>query len=213
MVEGAEIVGGGVFLLGGVALHAATDEVAVGIASPFHARHDVVEALHADGDAAKAIEALAAFTVVDGLTERARLHEVQFFEIGRAAHGAQGKAGRHGAAAETANFSGQARLNEMTLLGALDQAQDSMFDEAAHGLAHRSVGEIKIASYLENGKADGAVPFETAVAHQMKIDGAVHDGEVQMRRENIVELLPEKFRVWFGVLVLHDFCPLIGIEN
>lgn len=74
----------------------------------------------------------------------------------------------------------------MTGFGALDEAEDALFDEAADGFAHRSVREIEIAGHLENGKAYGADPFQAAVPHQMKINGAVHDREVQMRRENII---------------------------
>lgn len=119
-VEGAEIVRGGTLFLCGVALHAAGDQVAIGIAAELDARDDVVEALHADGDAAQAIETLAAFSGVDGLAEGAGLHEVQFLEVGRAAHAAQGKAGGHCGAAKAANFLGQARLDEMAGFGALD---------------------------------------------------------------------------------------------
>jgi hypothetical protein len=204
-VERAEIVRGGMLFLGGVALHAARDQVAIGIAAELDARDDVVQALHADGDAAQAIKAFAAFTGVDGLAEGAGLHEIQFLEVGGAAHAAQGKAGGHGGAAKAANFLGQTRFDEMTGLGALDEAEDALFDEAADRLAHRSMGKVEIAGYLENRKAHGAVAFEAAVPHQMKINSAVHDREVEMRRENIIELLPEKFRVWFCVLVLHGF--------
>lgn len=165
----------------------------------------MVEAFHATGDAAQTIETLAALAGVDGLAERTRFQEIQFLEVGGAAEATHWEAGGRGGAAKAANFLGQARFDEMTGFGALDQAQDSHFDEAADRFAHGSVREVEIASHLENGKAHGAVAFEAAVADQMKINGAVHDREVQVRRENIVQLLPEEFGVWFGVLVLHSF--------
>ncbi len=162
----------------------------------------MIEALHANRDAAQAIEAFAALTVVDGLAEGASLQEVQFLEVGRAAQATQRKAGRDGAGAEAANLLGQTRFDEMTGFGALDEAEDTLFDKAAHGVAHWSVREVEIAGHLENGKAHGAVPFQTAVPHQMKIDSAVNDREVKMRSENVVQLLPKEFGVWF--CVLHD---------
>ena len=119
-VERAEIVGGGVFLFRGIALHTAGDQVAIGIAAEVDARDNVVEALHAGGDATKAIETFAAFAGVDGLAERASFHKIQLFEVGRTAEAPDWKMSRLGGAAKAANVPGQTRFDEMPGFGALD---------------------------------------------------------------------------------------------
>lgn len=184
---------------------AAGDQVAIGIAAELHARNDVVEALHPDGDPAKAIKAEAALARVDGLAERASFHEIYFFEVGRATEAAQRHAGDNTAGANGANFLRQTRLDEVAGFGALNQAQDALLDEAAHRLAHRSVREVEIAGHRENRESHAALPIEAAVPDQMRIDGAVDDREVQARGENIFQLLPDLFSVYF--FVLHDLHP------
>jgi hypothetical protein len=82
-VKRAEEVGGGALSFRGIAVEAGRDEVAVGVATGFYARDDMVEALDASVNAAQAIEAEATFAEVDGLAEGAGLEEVELFEVDR----------------------------------------------------------------------------------------------------------------------------------
>jgi hypothetical protein len=69
-VERAQKIRDGTVALARVAFDAAGNQVAVGIASEAHAWHDVVEALHVSGSAAKAVKASSAFAIVNGFAER-----------------------------------------------------------------------------------------------------------------------------------------------
>src|SRR4029077_8311049 len=81
-VERAQKIAGGAGGLGWVALDAAENQVAVGIAPEAHAGHDVVEALHVSGSAAEAVKTGAAFAIVNGFAERPALPEIGGLEGG-----------------------------------------------------------------------------------------------------------------------------------
>jgi hypothetical protein len=136
-VEAAEKIARGPFGLLRVALGAAGDEVAVGIAAELDARHDMIETLLRWGKAAQTVKAEAALACVDGLAKRASLQEVEILEMEgagsgvRAARGAvdgdavasgPGVGWSRAAGAGGANFVGQADLDEMAGFGAFDQA-------------------------------------------------------------------------------------------
>jgi len=214
----------GPFALLRIALDAAGNEVAIRVAAETHARHDMIETLLRRGKPAQTVKTQAALAGVDGLAKRASLQEVGILErqsaslcVRRAggAANAYGAAagpglGRNGAAGTGgANFFGQADLDEMTGLGAFDQAQSAEGREAANGFAGRSTGNADCAGEPLNGEAEPQLSFETAVAQEMGKDGAVEHREAQLRDENIFHLLPDFGRVGGGVgcFVCHVFIP------
>ena len=79
-VESAQKIPGRTVTLARVAFNTAGNQVAVGIASEAHAWHDVVEALHVSGSAAKAVKARTAFAIVNGFAERPGFQEIRGFE-------------------------------------------------------------------------------------------------------------------------------------
>src|SRR6266567_9236200 len=138
-VERAQKILGRTVALAGIAFDAAGNQVAVGIASEARAWHDVVEALHVSGSAAKAVKAGAAFAIVNGVAERPGFQEIRGFE----SRGRRLPGGLEGAIfgwAGGANLLRQAHFDEMAGLAAFEQAQSPQLIEPAHRLAHRSVG-------------------------------------------------------------------------
>jgi hypothetical protein len=99
----------------------------------------VVEALHVGGSAAETIKTGAAFVIVNGFAERLGFQEIRGFERrGRRLSRVPGSA--ISAWADGADLLGQAHLDEMAGFAAFEQAQSAQLIEAAHRLAHRSVG-------------------------------------------------------------------------
>ena len=116
---------------------------------------DVVEALHVSGSAAETIKASAAFAIVNGFAERPGFQEIRDFERrGRRLPGGLEGAVEEVASgerrvtskyvtfgwAESADLLGQAHFDEVAGFAAFEQAQSPQLIEAAHRLAHRSVG-------------------------------------------------------------------------
>ena len=205
-VEVAEEIARGTFALLRVALDAARDEVPERIAAETHARDNMIETLLRRGKPAQTVKTEAALAGVDGLAKRASLQEVGILERQSASLGvrrAGGAANAYGAStgpgvnrnraagAGGANLVGQADLDEMTGLGAFDQAQSAEGEEAADGFAGRSTGNADSAGEPLNGEAEAQLPFETAMAQEMGIDGAVEYGEAELRDENVFHLLPD----------------------
>ena len=48
-----------------------------------------------------------------------------------------------------------------------------------------------------HGEAELELAFETAVAEEMRIDGAVGDGQAQAREEKVLELYPKMLDIQF----------------
>src|SRR6266446_10758599 len=118
-VESAQKIRDRTVALARVAFDTAGNQVAVGIASQAHARHDVVEALHVSGSAAKTVKAGAAFAIVNGFAERPGFQEIRGFERrGRRLPG--GLEGAISARADRADLLGQAHLHEMAGLAAFE---------------------------------------------------------------------------------------------
>jgi hypothetical protein len=221
-VEVAEEIARGAFALLRIALDAARNEVPVGIAAETNARHNMIETLLRLGKLAQTVKTEAALAGVDGLAKRASLQEVgilkrQSASLGvRRAGGADafgvatgpGLGGNRADGAGGANLVRQADLDEMTSLGAFDQAQSAEGQEAADGFAGRSTGNADSAGEPLNGEAEPQLPFETAMAQEMGIDGAVEYGEAQPRDENVFHLLPDLSCVGGGVG--HFVCHVIS---
>jgi hypothetical protein len=80
-IERSEKLLGGAFPLLRVAIHAARDEVAVGVAAGLRARHNVVNAAPARCDWAQTIKAAAVLAGVDGLAQGPRSQEILLLEV------------------------------------------------------------------------------------------------------------------------------------
>jgi len=78
-------------------------------------------------------------------------------------------------------------------------------DEAAHGAARSRAAQASAVGDPGNRKAEPELPFEPAVAHKMRIDSAVDDGQVQARDEIVFQLFPDVFGV--GLFVFHGSGP------
>jgi hypothetical protein len=201
-VEPAEKIGGGTLSFEGIAFEAGGNQVAIGVAPGADAGHDVVEAVDARVGAAQTIETMAAFAEVDGLAKGAGLEEVEFFEMGGlrlAGRAADGDGVRHGgqAGTKTANLIGQEDVNDVAGFAATDEAEGTEDDEAADRFTHGASADAYAAGEPGHGEAELELAFETAVADEMRIDGAVGDGQAQPREEKVLELYPKMLEIQF----------------
>jgi hypothetical protein len=201
-VEPAEEMGSGTLAFERITFEAGGDQVAIGVASGADAGHDVVEALDARVGAAQTIKTMAAFAEVDGLAKGASLEEVEFFQVGglRLAGGAaDGDRTRHGgqAGAKAANLIGQEHVNNVAGFAATDESEGTEGDEAADGFTHRAGADADAAGEPGHGEVKLEPAFETAVTDEMRIDGAVRDGQSQPREEKVLELFPKVLEVQF----------------
>jgi hypothetical protein len=207
-VEPAEKIGGRTLAFERIAFETAGNQVAIGVVPGAGAGHDVVEALDARVGAAQTIKTMAAFAEVDGLAQGASLEEVEVFEIGglRLAGGAAGGDGaRHSgysryrgqAGAKAANLIGQEYTNDVAGFAATDEAEHTEDDEAADGFTHGAGADADTAGEPGHGEVKLVPAFETAVSDEMRIDGAVGDGKVEAREEEVLELYPKMFEIQF----------------
>jgi len=162
----------------------------------------VVKAVDAGVSAAQTIKTMAAFAEVDGLAKGAGLEEVEFFQAGGlrlAGRAADGDGARYGgqAGAKAANLVGQEHVNDVPGFAATDQAERTEDDEAADGFTHGASADADAAGEPGHGKAELELAFEAAVADEMRIDGAVGDGQPQPREEEVLELYPKLFDIQF----------------
>jgi hypothetical protein len=72
-------------------------------------------------------------------------------------------------------------------------------DQTAHSPTGGVGGEASTAGEPGNGEAEPCPSFETAVPEEMRIDGAVRDGQAQLGNEKILELFPDLCGVGFFV--------------
>ncbi len=195
-VEPAEKIGGGTLSLERIAFETRGNQVAIGVAPCPDAGHDVVKAVDAGVSAAQTIKTVAAFAEVDGLAQGAGLEEVEVFQAGglRLAGGA---AEGDGAGATAANLIGQEHANDVAGFAATDQAERTEDDEAADGFTHGAGANADTAGEPGHGEAELELTFEAAVADEMRIDGAVGDGQTQPGEEEVLELNPKLFDVQF----------------
>ena len=200
-IEAAEKIVGGAFSLVRVALDAAGDEIAVGVAPPADMRDDMVEAAHSGGELAQAIEAEAPLARVNGLAAAFALQEIDLFQANAGAAGLAGQASGHDSAGDRSrNFIRQADLDGMAGSRALDQAQSPLGDQAANGSAHGSLRDMRAVGEPAKGKAKLGLAFEAAMPEEMGIDDAVDKIEAQAGHEIIFELFPDEVRIGFFVL-------------
>jgi hypothetical protein len=193
-VEPAEEIGGGTLSFERIAFEAGGNQIAIGVAPGPGAGHDVVEALDARVGAAQTIKTMAAFAEVDGLAEGAGLEEVEVFQVG-GLRGAGRAADGDGAGAKAANLIGQEHVNDVAGFAATDEAERTEDDEAADRFTHGASADADAAGKPGHGEAELELAFETAVADEMRIDGAVGDGQAQPREEKVRELFPKIFDI------------------
>ena len=199
-IEPAEEVRGGTLALPRVALDTAGDEIAVGVELTLRLRQDMIEAALAAADAAQAVKARAAVASVDGLTQGASFHEIDFFEVDAA--GEAGGADFRLVRASATNLAGQAHVDDVASLAAFEQLQNAFTNEAAQGLAHQILTQAQIAGQPANGKTKAGLPFQAGLPEEVRIDGALLWGEMQARSQEVLELFPDKFGV--GLFGVHD---------
>jgi hypothetical protein len=158
----------------------------------------MVDGAYEDREAAQTVKAEATLAGVDGLAQSLVFEEVGVRDAsgerqpGRAADGVD-------IGAEGANLLRQADRDHVTDLVAFDQTQDAEIEEAPKRATRGHGTEADTAGEPGNGKAEAEPPFEAAVAQEMRIDGALDDGEAQARDEKIFELFPDVFGVGFFV--------------
>ena len=101
-----------------------------------------------------------------------------------------------------AHFIGEAHFDDVAGLAAMDQAKRAQGDEAADRFADGAGANTNAACQPRHGAVELELAFETGVAEEIRIDGAVGDGEAEARVENVFELFPEERRIWF--FTFHD---------
>jgi hypothetical protein len=80
---------------------------------------------------------------------------------------------------------------------ATDEAERPEDDEAADRFTHGAGADANAAGEPGHGEAELELAFETAVADEMRIDGAVGDGQAQAREEKVLELYPKMLEIQF----------------
>src|SRR5882724_4142327 len=139
-VEAAEKIVGRLFSFLGIAFHAAGDQVAVGIAPQPRLRHDVVQALDCRRGPAQTVEALAALARVNGFSQRLAVQKICLLDahwrLGARAFFLGGGPAFDAIQPYAANLAGKPHLHYVPQFAALDHAQSTVRDEAAHRLAH-----------------------------------------------------------------------------
>jgi len=199
-IEPAEKIGGGTLAFERIVFEAGGNQVAIGVAPGPDAGHDVVEALDTRVGAAETIKTMAAFAEVDGLAEGAGLEEVEVFQVeGLRGAGRDGDGARHGgqAGAKAANLIGQEHANDVAGFAATNEAERPEDDEAPDRFAHGAGADADAAGKPGHGEAELKLAFETAVADEMRVDGAVGDGQAQPREEKVLELFPKMLEIQF----------------
>src|SRR5260370_1092093 len=96
---------------------------------------------------------------------------------GRVGGVADREGARHGGQAGTkaANLIGQAHRDDVAGFAAADEAERTEDDEATDRFAHGAGADTDAAGEPGHGEAELGPAFETAVADEMRIDGAVGD--------------------------------------
>jgi hypothetical protein len=156
----------------------------------------VVEALDARVGTAQTIKTMPAFAEVDGLAQGAGLEEVEAFQVGGLRH-AGGTVDGDGTGAKATNLIGQEHVNDVAGFAATDQAERTEDNEAADRFTDGAGADADTAGEPGHGKAKLELAFETAVTDEVRIDGAVGDGQAQPREEKVLELYPKMLDIQF----------------
>jgi hypothetical protein len=207
-VAPAKEMGGGTLAFERIAFEAGGDQVAIGVAPGAGTGHDVVEALNAGVGTTQTIKTMAAFAEVDGVAQGAGLEEVEVFEVGGlrlAGRAADGDGARHSgqaryrgqAGVKAANLIGQEHFNDVAGFAATDEAECTEDDEAADGFTDGAGADADTAGEPGHGEVELPLAFETGVAEEIKVDGAVGDGQAQTGEEEVFDLYPKMLEIQF----------------
>jgi len=195
-VQLAQKICGWTIILLRIAVHAAGNQVTVGIAPAGRSRHNVIQAVRAVGDPAEAIKADATLARVDELAQGARAHEIHVLE-----DGGEGQldaiAGSDPVGAQGADFAWQAHFHDVADVAAFDQTQSSFMNQTANREPHALARNSQIVGQPWNRKAKAHLALKAAVAQQMRINGAVEDREIEARREKVLEIFPHLYTIDF----------------
>jgi hypothetical protein len=85
----------------------------------------------------------------------------------------------------------------MAAFAAFEQAQSPKLIQAAHGLAHRSIGKTQFGGYRHYRKLQAELAYNERMAQEIGVDGAIENGQAETRGENILKLHPEESGVQF----------------
>jgi hypothetical protein len=88
-------------------------------------------------------------------------------------------------------------VNDVAEFAATDEAERTEDDEAADGFTDGAGADADAAGEPGHGEVELVPAFETAVADEMRIDGAVGDGQAKPGEEEVLELNPELLEVQF----------------
>jgi hypothetical protein len=86
-------------------------------------------------------------------------------------------------------------VNDVAGFAATDEAEHTEHDEAADGFTHGTGADADTAGEPGHGEVKLGLALETAVANEVRIDGAVGDGEVEAREEEVLALYPKVFEI------------------
>ena len=170
----------------------------------------MVKAADVGRSAAKAVKAGAAIAIVNGLAERPGACEIGGLEFGGGAifvsrcGGGQG-GGRAIVFSNRTDVFGKAHFDEMAGFASFQQAQSAQLIEAAHGLAHRAIGETQIVGHGHHGEVQTTLADDKRMTQEIGVDRAVPNGKAETRHKDIFKLDPEELGVEF--FVWHGWCP------
>jgi len=93
----------------------------------------------------------------------------------------------------------------MTGFAALDYAHGATVGKPAQGGPHGFLAKAGALGEPGDGEAEVQLAFEAAVPHQVRVDGAIGEAQVQTRDHNVRKLFPHKFSI--GFFSFHVFHP------
>src|SRR5260221_549431 len=144
-VEPTEKIARSLLALLRIALQAAGNEIAIGIASGANTGNDVVQAHPQSGEPLPAIKAQAGFAGVNGTSQLAALQEIGLLQA--QARGKMVCAGRfQPRGPQSANLIRQSHFHQVAYNAALHQPEHAVSNQPADGIAHRRGGKADTAA-------------------------------------------------------------------
>lgn len=137
---------------------------------------------------------------MDGFAQGESFHEIGLFEVCAAREADEGADLRR--VWPGANLFGQAHMDDVARLTALQQLQCAFTNEAAQGFARGVRTKAEIAGEPGHGKTKTGLPFQARMPEKVGIDGALGCGKMQARGQEVLELFADEFGV--GLFGFHD---------
>ncbi len=205
-IEAAQKIFGGRFSLLRVALDAAGNEIAVGLAASTDVGDDMVEDPPTSDEAPQAIKAQAALARMNGLAPAAHLQKIHLLEVAAAGPPCEA-GGRSVLVWRGVYLVRQKDFYQVASLGAVNQAQRALGSKTAYSVASGLVREAHAAGELHDRKTELALAFEAAMPQEVGVDRSLGKIEAQAGHENVFELFPDESSV--GSFVFHG----LGIQG